>query len=217
MQLTKAPVALHTEGVDRNNCSAGVAVTNEVALHTEGVDRNKRRSYSAESPSVSPSTRRAWIEMTFLLTRNAYSSRSPSTRRAWIEILAYQWGVWCTAWSPSTRRAWIEIVRPDSPQPLSRSPSTRRAWIEILLLRYSVLAGWSPSTRRAWIEIFFDLAQLIGELVALHTEGVDRNAYTFRLLSLSGVALHTEGVDRNLMKHGADMVKDSRPPHGGRG
>ena len=38
-----------------------------------------------------------------------YNAPSPSTRRAWIEMSRRACGiiVW---WSPSTRRAWIEII-----------------------------------------------------------------------------------------------------------
>ena len=35
----------------------------------------------------SPSTRRAWIEMTSLARYKSLFRRSPSTRRAWIEII----------------------------------------------------------------------------------------------------------------------------------
>ena len=80
-------VALHPEGVDRNSrndCVPHSCVF--VALHPEGVDRN-------------------------LLTPILYhcGDMSPSTRRAWIEI-AYAGGHWLPRVSPSTRRAWIEIA-----------------------------------------------------------------------------------------------------------
>ena len=80
-----------------------------VALHPEGVDRNS-------------------VEQVRPLT---LSDLSPSTRRAWIEInrANYKWGV---HESPSTRRAWIEILLYRFLRFLSQSPSTRRAWIEIL-------------------------------------------------------------------------------------
>ena len=78
----------------------------------------------------------------------------------------------------------------------------------------------SPSTRRAWIEISNFVSYCSGYRVALHPEGVDRNAkpsqnYKGRNLSPStrrawieiavspvqvnaqNVALHPEGVDRN--------------------
>ena len=59
----------------------------------------------------------------------------------------------------------------------------------------------SPSTRRAWIEIVLH-AMGVPDLyiVALHPEGVDRNAvFGSRYELWDGVALHPEGVDRNLL------------------
>ena len=56
-------VALHPEGVDRNRADHSGDFTARVALHPEGVDRNVvLRSILAAVKS--PSTRRAWIEMT---------------------------------------------------------------------------------------------------------------------------------------------------------
>ena len=56
----------------------------------------------------------------------------------------------------------------------------------------------SPSTRRAWIEIEADkVNQNISQQVALHPEGVDRNAKKRRKAGAATVALHPEGVDRN--------------------
>ena len=57
------------------------------------------------------------------------------------------------------------------------SPSTRRAWIEIVCDRREFRPlGWSPSTRRAWIEIKYGIDFKVRRDVALHPEGVDRNA-----------------------------------------
>ena len=56
-----------------------------VALHPEGVDRNYKNQLETTAEEVSPSTRRAWIEMVqvcLCLMR----AESPSTRRAWIEM-----------------------------------------------------------------------------------------------------------------------------------
>ena len=58
---------------------------------------------------------------------------SPSTRRAWIEIQIDGDADNDLYWSPSTRRAWIEIRRIRRRGALAGSPSTRRAWIEIIL------------------------------------------------------------------------------------
>ena len=59
-----------------------------VALHPEGVDRNVCFLFGYDIANLSPSTRRAWIEMplTMPLPRRC---ASPSTRRAWIEIGCY--------------------------------------------------------------------------------------------------------------------------------
>ena len=72
-------VALHPEGVDRNQgfrLCAGVQL--DVALHPEGVDRNTGNWEQAWSGVQSPSTRRAWIEIV---------SRRPYGRRCWIVAL----------------------------------------------------------------------------------------------------------------------------------
>ena len=58
------PVALLAEGVDRNHTGRG-AYDNAVAvaLLTEGVDRNTDIDWLGVGKNVSPSSRRAWIEM----------------------------------------------------------------------------------------------------------------------------------------------------------
>ena len=101
---------------------------------------------------------------------------SPSTRRAWIEIAGARCRLLWGLPSPSTRRAWIEIGLRRHDESIVESPSTRRAWIEIveriklgdMILvalhpegvdrnRLDAYGGHSrcesPSTRRAWIEM----------------------------------------------------------------
>ena len=57
-------VALLAEGVDRNPvCPAGEDPSPQVALLAEGVDRNNEQSFSHYKESESPSSRRAWIEI----------------------------------------------------------------------------------------------------------------------------------------------------------
>ena len=57
-------VALHPEGVDRNSRDvAEIVLVCVVALHPEGVDRNEDCARRVTMPSGSPSTRRAWIEI----------------------------------------------------------------------------------------------------------------------------------------------------------
>ena len=79
-------VALHPEGVDRNSNDFETQPTPEVALHPEGVDRNFATGMIVELIKLSPSTRRAWIEIG-ISSRAQKTVLSPSTRRAWIEIL----------------------------------------------------------------------------------------------------------------------------------
>ena len=57
-------VALLAEGVDRNLSRLFAALAHaKVALLAEGVDRNWMRNYPATTGKVSPSSRRAWIEI----------------------------------------------------------------------------------------------------------------------------------------------------------
>ena len=57
----------------------------EVALLAEGVDRNRLVYADGTVEIVSPSSRRAWIEITMPQPK-IYAAVSPSSRRAWIEI-----------------------------------------------------------------------------------------------------------------------------------
>ena len=59
-----------------------------VALLAEGVDRNGYDIGPDKHYCMSPSSRRAWIEMSIWgLCHPSGSGASPSSRRAWIEIL----------------------------------------------------------------------------------------------------------------------------------
>lgn len=55
-------VALHPEGVDRNNMAKIDISKIDVALRPEGVDRNTDGKLTPEVVSASPSTRRARVE-----------------------------------------------------------------------------------------------------------------------------------------------------------
>ena len=81
-------VALHPEGVDRNFEGDGETEAEEVALHPEGVDRNNVCCAACSRVNLSPSTRRAWIEILYNDKSKSWL-RSPSTRRAWIEMPRY--------------------------------------------------------------------------------------------------------------------------------
>ncbi len=106
--LSVFAVALHPEGVDRNRPHQRCYVELAVALHPEGVDRNAHACAGRPEVRVSPSTRRAWIEISMIFCAQARAT-SPSTRRAWIEMPARSAYRRPFQPSPSTRRAWIEI------------------------------------------------------------------------------------------------------------
>ena len=59
-----------------------------VALLAEGVDRNWFSRISRVALWMSPSSRRAWIEIQILKFSWIKPRMSPSSRRAWIEIQA---------------------------------------------------------------------------------------------------------------------------------
>ena len=78
-------VALLAEGVDRNNEAPEFVRNRAVALLAEGVDRNPTKGVDIDIVKGSPSSRRAWIE----ISGSRFSAvllKSPSSRRAWIEI-----------------------------------------------------------------------------------------------------------------------------------
>ncbi len=79
---------------------------------------------------MSPSTRRAWIEMPFGKEK-PLTVESPSTRRAWIEI----------AEEPTYDEIEYVALHPEG---VDRNGETSEITCETAL---------SPSTRRAWIEI----------------------------------------------------------------
>ena len=56
-------VALLAEGVDRNLNSLNIAPGSKVALLAEGVDRNLWENVKFDPDDLSPSSRRAWIEI----------------------------------------------------------------------------------------------------------------------------------------------------------
>ena len=123
---------------------------------------------------MSPSAKRAWIEMRSS-GKCRWMSWSPSAKRAWIEIdLRPPWGAdACVALceegvdrnfnalsgtkymnqSPSAKRAWIEMQILQSSRPGQKSPSAKRAWIEITSRPSPPTPARSPSAKRAWIEI----------------------------------------------------------------
>ena len=152
-QIVEHTVALLAEGVDRNIIIAlAQIVEHTVALLAEGVDRNWSRSGYRRAVGVSPSSRRAWIEIRKRLNSTAWTlvallaegvdrNQSPLLRLPLFQVALLAEGVdrnsvtvpiWLICASPSSRRAWIEILLPRLiPAGTEASPSSRRAWIEI--------------------------------------------------------------------------------------
>ena len=64
---TNSEVALLAEGVDRNRHEEAGGVRSDVALLAEGVDRNTSPTLPRRIVGRSPSSRRAWIEIVFLI------------------------------------------------------------------------------------------------------------------------------------------------------
>ena len=58
-------VALLAEGVDRNKIKSSAGSAQTVALLAEGVDRNCQKPERCRLEVVSPSSRRAWIEIDY--------------------------------------------------------------------------------------------------------------------------------------------------------
>ena len=104
-------VALLAEGVDRNIFTSPCdQLESSVALLAEGVDRNVTADHDVADSWQSPSSRRAWIEISRASVCGGSQLLSPSSRRAWIEILGQHRRL--RHRSPSSRRAWIEIPAP---------------------------------------------------------------------------------------------------------
>ena len=128
---------------------------------------------------------------------------SPSSRRAWIEMLLKDVPS-DPIQSPSSRRAWIEI--PSDPgkifpqevallaEGVDRNMTKKRICIgfrKVALLAEgvdrnsgsctsSLVFKQSPSSRRAWIEIQLRVLTSTSKVVALLAEGVDRNIVSLR-------------------------------------
>ena len=69
MKIQSQYVALLAEGVDRNLPMRYTGSIRRVALLAEGVDRNLKAVTFRLTVFVSPSSRRAWIEITMAYTR----------------------------------------------------------------------------------------------------------------------------------------------------
>ena len=102
-------VALLAEGVDRNRDDGGDGLEGlPVALLAEGVDRNLGVGLAVVAAGRSPSSRRAWIEITCgtcLTTMSAVALLAEGVDRNSTMVAPPVGGIQ----SPSSRRAWIEI------------------------------------------------------------------------------------------------------------
>ena len=102
-------VALLAEGVDRNLSGTHLPIQpGAVALLAEGVDRNDYIRYTRDGAAESPSSRRAWIEMSppkalQCCSRVALLAEGVDRNNGGAVI------VYGVTESPSSRRAWIEI------------------------------------------------------------------------------------------------------------
>ena len=101
-------VALLAEGVDRNPESQLPYLQSDVALLAEGVDRNLMGGIYSRNAAWSPSSRRAWIEITPACTAGTAGRVALLAEGVDRNLLAMMVMV-PSLLSPSSRRAWIEI------------------------------------------------------------------------------------------------------------
>ena len=92
--------------------------------------RQKQRVFSLFL--LSPSSRRAWIEMYFFVLRTISAARSPSSRRAWIEMYMALTLAACALVALLTEGVDRNMALATMVSRAALSPSSRRAWIEIL-------------------------------------------------------------------------------------
>ena len=83
-----AAVALLAEGVDRNPLPETGSISIEVALLAEGVDRNSYTVTDADGDTLVALLAEGVDRNTYLVLENEPEWMSPSSRRAWIEIPA---------------------------------------------------------------------------------------------------------------------------------
>ena len=112
--------------------------------------KQKRRCFSPFL--LSPSSRRAWIEM-YMQNYTAHATKSPSSRRAWIEITAV---LICPAW------AVVALLAEGVDRNISIPFDNFHVIVALLAegvdrnskMKYIISQlEASPSSRRAWIEI----------------------------------------------------------------
>ena len=147
-------VALLAEGVGRNLLSRiGTLVGGEVALPAEGVGRNCAHDAIVPLKELSPSSRRAWVEIWTTLSRPSAS---------WVALLAEGVG----------RNAFNHIQQAVGVIVALLAEGVGRNIASVLVVSVSVT---SPSSRRAWVEIVEPFFRFAISVVALLAEGVGRN------------------------------------------
>ena len=77
LTLTALVVALLAEGVDRNTKELYMSKAEIVALLAEGVDRNTSTMWPKSMEHPSPSSRRAWIEISRLQSKEKAKEGRP--------------------------------------------------------------------------------------------------------------------------------------------
>ena len=150
---SQPPVALLAEGVDRNmavDYVTGLVVA--VALLAEGVDRNFQTLAECDAEIGSPSSRRAWIEISgcqpvFFLMFVALLAEGVDRN---LQGVVLGGGIQVALLAEGVDRNNLNL---NNPRSNSKSSSSRRAWIEIASACTGCTAAQSPSSRRAWIEM----------------------------------------------------------------
>ena len=209
-------VALLAEGVDRNDVVLAPRSGFAVALLAEGVDRNLTSARPIVHDTLSPSSRRAWIEILCW---------KMSTTAALVALLAE--GVDRNWKECGKKKMWLvallaEGVDRNTPLrgavgPCRASPSSRRAWIEILLAT-PIYCGFHVALLAEGVDRNLrNLRHKDFNPVALLAEGVDRNMTLPNSMEIVEVALLAEGVDRNTGSTTSGSRSRRRPPRGGRG
>ena len=146
-----------------------------VALLAEGVDRNVERGLLEIYRFVSPSSRRAWIEIAASSPPGASAAASPSSRRAWIEILVAREvkraALVALLAEGVDRNNYLYKYGKEGGVALLAEGVDRNSSSYVNVINHAL----SPSSRRAWIEIGLRNQRRTRRNVALLAEGVDRN------------------------------------------
>ena len=197
--IVRRIVALLTESVDWNDRrSKHINFLFSVALLTESVDWNHRYLIFKDYLKASLSSRRAWIEILYLLIILCEPcSRSPHGERGLKWDIERRITPGFVGRSPHGERglkSWRSVWNISEVLSLS----SRRAWIEISYMQNLIFErlSRSPHGERGLKFILFRRSHL-DAAVALLTESVDWNFCKDTIYQWSYVALLTESVDWN--------------------